>query len=53
MLPKYKTADGQPSAEQACFKGVVKILRRLFGETPAAEFGPVKLRLVRSEMVAA
>lgn len=52
VLPKYKTADGAPNAEQACFKGVVKILRRLFGETAASDFGPVKLRLVRSEMVA-
>lgn len=51
VLPKYQTSDGQPSAEQACFKGVIRILRRLFGETPAAEFGPVKLRLARSEMV--
>lgn len=51
-LPKYKTPEGGPSAEQDCYKGVIKIIRELFAETPAAEFGPVKLRLVRKQMVA-
>lgn len=53
VAPKYKTAEGKPSAEVAMYAGMIKILRRLFGDTPAGDFGPVRLRAVRSEMVAA
>ncbi|MDX1970639.1 MAG: hypothetical protein SFV23_25945, partial [Planctomycetaceae bacterium] len=34
-LPKYLTPDGAPSAEQACYQSVLKIVRELFGQTPA------------------
>lgn len=44
-LPRY--AD----AEQHCFKGVIRILHQLFGETPAANFGPLSLRAVRESMI--
>ena len=37
--------------EQRCQMGAIRIVRKLFGETPADEFGPLKLRLVRDEMV--
>ena len=53
VMPKYRRSDGQPSAEQDCFRSVIKIVRRLFGETPAVDFGPLRLRLCRSEMVKA
>jgi len=45
-LPSY--AD----AEQHCQRGAIKVLAGLFGETPAAEFGPIRLRTVRNAMVA-
>lgn len=45
-LPRYS------HAEQACFRGAMKILGHLFGETPAADFGPIRLRAVRNAMVA-
>ncbi len=38
-------------AEQHCLKGTMKIARELFGETPAAEFGPLRLRAVRDVMI--
>lgn len=44
-LPNY--AD----AEQHCFRGAMKILGQLFGETPANDFGPIRLRAVRTAMV--
>lgn len=53
-LPKYVTSTGEPSAEQACFQGVIRIVRELFGETsmPVTDFGPVRFRAVRSAMIA-
>lgn len=44
-LPKYS------DAEQHCFRGAMKILGQLFGETPANDFGPIRLRAVRKSMV--
>ncbi len=52
VLPKYKTSSGKPSAERDCFKGVIKVVRGLFGSVPAVEFGPLKLRLVRERFIA-
>ncbi len=51
-LPKYKTQDGEPSAEQDCYYGVIRILRELFGATDATTFGPLKFRKVREAMIA-
>ena len=50
---RYRRPDGNPSAEVDCFKSAIRILKPLFGETPAAEFGPVRLRVVRDAMIAA
>jgi len=50
-LLKYLNRDGSASAEQDCYKGVLKILRELFGESPAVEFGPLALRICRDAMV--
>lgn len=44
---------GKPSAEVDCFKCVTKALRTLFGETVAAEFGPLALRALRQKFIAA
>lgn len=44
-LPNY--AD----AEQHCFRGAMRILVGLFGETPTDDFGPIRLRTVREKMV--
>ena len=45
-LPRYA------NAEQHCQRSAIRILRQLFGETAAAEFGPLKLGIVRDAMVA-
>jgi integrase len=50
-LPKYVDRDGKPSAEQACYLGVIRIVRELFGEDAAASFGPLKFRLCRKRMI--
>ena len=49
---RYRQSDGKPSAELDCFKSAIRVLRPLFGETAAAEFGPLRLRTVRDAMVA-
>ncbi len=47
----YRTPDGQPTTEIASLKKAVRRLRALYGQTPAAEFGPKKLAAVRQKMV--
>lgn len=49
--PRYRTSSGDESAEVRCFKGVMRLLRELFGDTRADDFGPLKLRTVRKAMV--
>lgn len=43
---------GYAEAEQNCHRNAMRILADLFGETPAADFGPLRLRAVRNAMVA-
>jgi integrase len=50
-MPKYLTSDGERSAEQDCFLGVIRILRVLFGETTTASFGPAKYHAARKAMI--
>lgn len=45
-LPKYSRD------EQACQRGVIRIVRELFGEVLTDEFGPLKLRICRDAMMA-
>lgn len=47
----YYVKDGQPTAEPANLRLAVRPLRRLYGHTPAAEFGPVALKAVRQSMI--
>jgi integrase len=50
-LPKFKRADGRKTGEYDCFTILIRLMRELFGETLAAEFGPLKLRTLRAAMV--
>lgn len=50
--PRYRDASGKPSAELDCFKSAIRVLRPLFGESVAKDFGPLRLRTVRDAMVA-
>jgi integrase len=45
-LPRFS------SSERHCQRSVIRITRQLFGFTPVADFGPLKLRAVRDAMVA-
>lgn len=44
-LPKYA------KAERRCIRGALSVANQLFGQTFAAEFGPLRLRTCRDEMV--
>lgn len=39
-----------PGEQRSC-EMVIRLLRKYYGRTPAADFGPNKLRVVRDEMV--
>lgn len=53
LLLKYATEElpRYSRDEQHCQKGVIRIVRQLFGETLANDFGPLKLRTVRDSML--
>jgi hypothetical protein len=48
----YVGRDGGPAKEQANFKQALLLLRRLYGNTAAAAFGPLALQALQQEMVA-
>src|SRR5262245_40908925 len=48
----YKGAgEAKASGELDKFRNAMKPLKRLYGETPAASFGPIALKAVRAEML--
>jgi integrase len=47
----YYVKNGEPTSELANIKAALKPLRALFGRTPAAEFGPLRLKAVRQRYV--
>ena len=47
----YVRPDGTPTGEVDNFHGAMKPLKRLYAETPAHEFGPKALRVVRQQML--
>lgn len=53
LLLKYATEElpRYSRDEQHCQKGVIRIVRQLFGETFANDFGPLRLRTVRDAML--
>jgi integrase len=46
----HRRPDGTPTGEVKEYRQAVRVLRRLYGHTPAREFGPVALQTVRAEM---
>jgi integrase len=48
----YYRKDGEPTNEVRMIKAAIKIVRELYGRTPAAEFGPLALQAVREAMIA-
>ncbi len=49
----YRRADGSPTNELPQFAQTFRLLRHLYGHTPANEFGPLALKAVREQMIAA
>jgi integrase len=49
----YRGPDGKPTTELDELRRSVVPLRKLYGHTPAAEFGPKALAAVRQEMIGA
>jgi integrase len=47
----YRPTD-KVSTELVCIRDALKIVKALYGRTPAGEFGPKKLRAVRQTMIA-
>src|SRR5262245_13753715 len=46
----YRHPDGTPTGELDNLRDALRPLRRLYGTTPAADFGPLALRAVRDAM---
>jgi integrase len=47
----YVGTDGRPTRSVGHLKSALGYLRRLFGSTPLADFGPVELKAVRQHMI--
>jgi integrase len=47
----YCRSDGSPTGELRNFIDSLRPLKKLFGTTPANEFGPRRLKLVRDDMI--
>lgn len=47
----YRRADGTPTNELPQFRQTFRLVRELYGFTPAREFGPKALKAVRQKMV--
>lgn len=47
----YRKADGSRSSEVKNFRDSLRPLKRLYANTPVAEFGPLKLKALREEMI--
>ncbi len=48
---KYYRKNGEVTREYGCIKEALKIVRELYGRTPANEFGPLALKAVRQRMI--
>jgi integrase len=47
----YRRADGTPTGELDNYRLALRPLKALFGSTPARDFGPKSLKLVRQNMI--
>jgi site-specific recombinase XerD len=47
----YRRADGTPTTEPESIRQALRVLRRLYGDTPAIEFGPKRLKQLREHML--
>ncbi len=47
----YVKPDGTPSREQDNILTVMRLIKELYGETAAVEFGPLALKTIRNRMI--
>ena len=47
----YYVKDGKPTSEQDNIRQALRFVRQTFGTTPASEFGPLALKVVRQAMI--
>lgn len=47
----YRLADGRASSELRHYRDAVAVMLEMYGESPAAEFGPLALQAVRQAMI--
>ena len=47
----YHVKDGEPSTEPTCIRSAMRHLKAMYGDTPAAAFGPLCLKAIRQKMV--
>ena len=47
----YYVKDGRPTSEQDNIRQALRFLRRLYGDTPGRDFGPLALKAVRQAMI--
>jgi integrase len=47
----YYRKDGRPTSEVSSIRDSMRFLKKLYGQTPAVEFGPLRLKAVREEMI--
>jgi integrase len=47
----YRRSDGTPTAEVGEYKRMYRAMRTLYGDMPAAEFGPLAFKAVRQSMI--
>ena len=53
FVDAYYVKDGRPTVEPTNIRLVLRLVRRLYGTTPATSFGPLALKAVRDEMIRA
>jgi integrase len=49
----YYVKDGKPTSERDNIRQALRFLRKLYGQSPASEFGPLALKVVRQSMIEA
>src|SRR5687768_5693111 len=47
----YRRTDGSTTSEYDNFRDAVRPLQRLYGSTPVDQFGPLRLKALRGEMI--
>jgi len=48
----YYVKDGKPTGEQWHIKTMLRVVKKLYGRTPVAQFGPLALKACREELIA-